>query len=207
MQCPENVCHPLYKSIAEAFKDFEPPKYLSHCLKSDEISDKSMKCEEKITNMDCDPIPNISKPEKPVTIFTAVYKYRSSRDKRAFIPPTINESSQISQTLSDEFIALSNVLEPINDEKCTNILKNERYVNISKKEKHIGKSEDTEKNQSFNKLKLINNDTDSSKHTKNMLKRRNDEPNYLSLKIKRIQGSNKRRKATKFDKKTKMKKQ
>lgn len=205
MQCPENVCHPLYKSIVEAFKDFESPKCLFQCFKSNEMSDKSTKGEEKI--VDCGPVANISKPEKPVTIFTAVYKYRSSQDERAFIPPAINESSQIPQTSSNEFIALKNDLDPTNDEKCSSTLKNERYVDIGKSEKHAEKSKDTEKNQSFNKLKLIN-DTDSSKHTKNMLKRHSsDEPNYLSLKIKRIQGSNKRRKATKLDKKTKMKKQ
>lgn len=153
-------------------------------------------------SMDCDISPNTSKSEKPVTIFTDVYKYRSSRDKRAFIPPTANENSQVSQTSSDEFIALGSDLDSIDDKNCITIVKSKRYVNIDKEEKRAEKSEDIKKNQSFNKLKLIDNNA-NSKHTQNYtLKRhRNDEPNYLPLKLKRIQGNNKRRKATKLAKK------
>jgi len=204
VQCPDNVCHPLYKSIAEAFKNFEPPECLFR-FKSDEMSDKSVMCEAKLTSMDSNTNLNISKPEKSVTIFTDVYKYRSSRDKRAFIPPAVNESSQVSQTSSNDFIPLGSDFDPANDKNYTSISKNERYVNIDKEEKRPRESENTEENQSFNKLKLINNNADSTKHTKNFaLKRpKNDEPNYLSLKLKRIQGSNKRKKATKFVKKKK----
>jgi len=201
VQCPDNVCHPLYKSIAEAFKSFEPPECLFR-FKFDEMSDKSVMCEAKITSMDSDTNPNISKPKRSVTIFTDIYKYRSSRDKRVFIPPAVNESSQVSQTSSNDFIPLDSDFDSANDKNYTNTSKNER-VNIGKKEKHTRESESTEENQSFNKLKLINNNADSTKHTKNVeLKRlKNDEPNYLSLKLKRIQGSNKRKKATKFKKK------
>lgn len=256
-QCPDNVCHPLYKSIAETFENFETPECLFQRFESEKVSDKSAICEAK-TDMDCDTNPNISKPEKPVTVFTDVYKYRSSRDKRAFIPPTVDKSSQVSQT-SDDFIAVDSDLDPVNDKSSTATVEDKRYVNISKKgkrtkkpeniekdqsfkklkliennadfialdsnldsvndknftiknkryadidkeEKDTKESENTEKNQSFNKLKLIDNNTDSIKQTKSYTLKRhaNDEPNYLSLKLKRIQGNAKRKKATKLAKK------
>ncbi|XP_071628154.1 uncharacterized protein [Temnothorax longispinosus] len=202
-QCPDNVCHPLYKSIAEAFEDFEAPECLLQRFELDETSDKNTMCEAKTTGMDCDTDPKISKPEKSVTVFTDVYKYRSSRDKRAFIPPTVSKSSQVSQTPSAEFIALDNDPDPVNDKNCTTIVKSKRYVNISKEEKYTEESENIEKNQSFNKSKSIDNNSDSIKHTKNytLKRRRNDKPNYLSLKLKRIQGNDKRTKATKLAKK------
>lgn len=247
----------MYKSIAETFENFETPECLLRRFESDEVSDKSAICEAK-TGMDCSTNPNISKPEKPVTVFTDVYKYRSSRDKRAFIPPTVNKSSQVSQTLSDDFIALGSDLDsasdksskttvknksyiniskkgkrteksedieetqcfkklklvdnnadfialgsdfdPVNDKSFT--IKNKRYVDIGKEEKHTKESENIGKNQSFNKLKLIDN-TDSIKQTKNYILKRHasDELNYLSLKLKRVQGNAKRKKATKLAKK------
>lgn len=203
-QCSDNVCYPLYKSIAEAFKDFESPECLPQHFKADEVADKSTMCEAKITSMDSETNLNISKPEKKsVTKFTDVYKYRSSRTERAFIPPIVSKSYQVSQTPSDEFIALSSDLDPVDDKTRTSTWKNKRYVNIGKEEKRTKKSESIEDNPSF-KLELINNNANSTEHTKNILKRRkNDEPKYLSLKLKCIQGSNKRKKATKFAKKKK----
>ncbi|KAG5344743.1 RPP38 protein, partial [Acromyrmex charruanus] len=200
MQCPNNVCYPIYKSIAEAFKDFKLPECLLQCYKSDEVPDKSAMCKIEITEKDSDTKPNISKPEKSVAVFADVYKYRSSRDERAFVPPTINKSSQVSQTLSDNFIPSDNDFIPLNsdfdfviDKNCASTSKNERYVNIGKKKKHTLKSKNTDENLKYK--------IDSTKQTKNILKRLRNEPNYLSLKIKCTQGSKKRKKATKFAKK------
>lgn len=194
----------MYKLIAEVFEDLKPPECLLQRFKSndDEMSDKSAICETKTTGMDCDTNPSISKSEKPVIVFTDVYKYRTSRDKRAFIPPTVNKSSQVSQALSDEFIALGSDFDPVDDKYFTTV-KSKRYVNISKKKKHTEESENIEKNQSSKKLKLIDNADNAVKHTKNntLNRHRNDKPNYLSLKLKRIQGNDKRRKATKLAKK------
>ncbi|KYN30483.1 hypothetical protein ALC56_15179 [Trachymyrmex septentrionalis] len=271
MQCPNNVYYPIYKSIAEAFKDFELPECLLQCYKPDEVSDKSGMCKTEITEKDSDTKTNISKPEKSVAVFADVYKYRSSRDERVFVPPTINKSSQVSQTLSDNFIPSDSDLDTVNDKNCAIISKNEKYVNIGKEDKYLLTSENTEENQSFNELKLIKNKADSTKQTnilnfqisqksddfiplnsdldsvidkncastskneryvnigkekkrtlkskntnenntlkykvdstkqtKNILKRPRNEPNYLSLKIKCTQGSKKRKKATKFAKK------
>ncbi|XP_011168630.2 uncharacterized protein LOC105201998 isoform X1 [Solenopsis invicta] len=201
LKCPDNICHPLYKSIAEAFKDFELPQCLLQHCKPDEMPDESSMCEIKIRSKKRDKNPNIFKPEKPVIVFTDVYKYRSSRDKRAFIPPAVNPNSQISQTSSDDFIAFGSDFDLAND-YCADIPKNKRYVNIGKEEKHEArKIENTENNQSSKNLKLINDSADSTKHAKNYILKRKDESNYLSLKIKRIQANNKRHKATKFTKK------
>lgn len=204
MQCSDNVCHPLYKSIAEAFKKFNPPECSLQHFKSEEMPDRSAKCEAKITGVDFVTNPNISKQEKSVTVFKDVYLYRSSRDKRVFIPPAAKESSSVSKTPSDEFIALGSDLDSTDDKNCASTSKKQRYVNFGKKEKDAQVSENTEKNQSFNKLKATSNNADSAKHTKNILKRsKNDEPDYLPLKVKRTKGTNKRKKATKNIKKKK----
>jgi len=165
MQCPNNVCYPIYKSIAEAFKDFELPECLLQCYRPDEVPDKSAICKTEITDKDSDTKPNISKPEKSVAVFADVYKYRSSRDERVFVPPTINKSSQISQTLSDNFIPSDSDPDTVNDKNCAIISKNEKYVNIGKKEKYLLISENIEENQSFNELKLIKNKADSTEQT------------------------------------------
>ncbi|XP_011874114.1 PREDICTED: uncharacterized protein LOC105565478 [Vollenhovia emeryi] len=198
-QCSNNVCHPLYKSIAEAFEDLESQECLLR-FKSDETSDNTMR-EVKTIRVDCNTDPKISKPEKPVTVFTDVYKYRVSRDTRVFVPPTAKESSEVSQGL-DDFIALDSDPEPIDNKYFKSTLKRKRYVNIGNEDKHTKESEDAERNLFLKKLKLINNNAESMKHTKgNTLKTHgNDEPTYLSLKLKRIQGNDKRAKATKLTK-------
>lgn len=196
MQSSDNVFHALYKSVAEISNDFKPPKCALQLFKSDEISDESAICIAENANTDCDP--TISKPEKSVTIFTDVYKYRSCRKERAFIPPTVNESPQVSQTRSDEFIALSNDPEFADDENYTKISKNARYVNICKEKE--SESETTEKNGK----QLIDNSVNSLKYAKNsVLKKCKNDVTYLPLKIKRVRGNDHREKATKFTKKKK----
>ncbi|XP_012537259.1 uncharacterized protein LOC105837220 isoform X2 [Monomorium pharaonis] len=203
MKCPDSVCHSLYKSIAEAFKDFEVPEcMLQHCKLEipDKMPDESTECEMKIVGMDSDTKSNIPRSEKPVVIFTDVYKYRSSGDERAFIPPTFNQNSQISQTLN-EFIALGSDLDFTNDKNYASISKTERYTNIVKEEIHERtKIENTETYRSCDK-QLINDNTNSTKQTNTLKRKKDDGPNYLSLKIKRIIPNKTRYKATKFKKK------
>ncbi|KAL0128322.1 hypothetical protein PUN28_003538 [Cardiocondyla obscurior] len=189
-QCPDNDCHSLYKLIAETFENFEPPDSLLPRLNLNEMFDKNATCEPKTTNTSCDTDLNIPTPEKPVITFTNVYKYRTSRNKRAFVPPTADKKtiqvSQISLNTSDEFIPLDK----------------DSYPSSNKVEKHTEESNDIEKEQTFKKRKVIDNNADSIKHTKShTLKRpRKDEPSYLSLKVKRIKG-NEKRKTTKLAKK------
>lgn len=202
MQSSDNVFHALYELVAEIFNDLEPSKCSLQLFKSDEISEESAMCEAESTSTDCDP--TISKPERSVTIFTDVYKYRSSRKERAFVPPTVNKSPQDSQTRSDEFIALSNDPDSADDENVTKILKNTRYVNICKEEESESESTEKYSKQSSNESKLIDNNINSLKHVKNpMLKKRKNDVTYLSLKIKRIRGNDHREKATKFTKRKK----
>ncbi|CAL1674622.1 unnamed protein product [Lasius platythorax] len=202
MQSSDNVFHALYKLVAEIFNDLEPSKCSLQLFKSDEISEESAMCEAESTSTDCDP--TISKPERSVTIFTDVYKYRSSRKERAFVPPTVNKNPQVSQTRSDEFIALSNDPDSADDENVTKILKNTRYVNICKEEESESESTEKHNKQSLNESKLIDNSVNSFKHVKNpMLKKRKNDVTYLSLKIKRIRGNDHREKATKFTKRKK----
>lgn len=194
MQSSDNVFHALYKLVAEIFNDFEPPKCALQLFKSDEISEESAMCVAENASMDCDS--TIPKPEKSVTIFTDVYKYRSCRKERAFIPPTVNKIPQVCQTRSDEFIALGNDPDSADDENDIKISKNTRYINISKEKE--SESETTKKDSK----QLIDNNVNSLKHLKNSKKRKND-ITYLPLKIKRVRGNDHREKATKFTKKKK----
>ncbi|XP_050458975.1 uncharacterized protein LOC126855399 [Cataglyphis hispanica] len=194
MQSSDNVFHALYKLVAEIFNDFEPPKCALQLFKSDEISEESAMCIAQNASMDCDS--TIPKPGKSVTIFTDVYKYRSSRKERAFIPPTVNKTPQICQTRSDEFIALGNDPDSADDENDIKISKNKRYVNICKEKE--SESETTKKDSK----QLIDNSVNSLKHVKNSKKRKND-ITYLPLRIKRVRGNDHREKATKFTKKKK----
>lgn len=200
MQSLDNVFHALYKLVSEIFKDIEPPKCSLQLFKPDETSEESATCEAKSTSKNGDP--TTSKSERSVITFTDVYKYRSSRKERAFIPPTVNKSSQDSQIQPDEFIALSNDPDSADDENITTkTLKNARYINICKEE---SESESTEKctDQSLNESELIDNSLNSLKRIKNstLKKRKKPDLTYLPLKIKRIQGNCHREKATKFTK-------
>lgn len=202
-QSSDNVFFALYKLVAEIFNNFKPPKCSLQLFKPNESenSEESVMCEAENTNTNNDPITS----KKSVTsIFTDVYKYRSSRKERAFIPPTVNKSSQVPQTQSDEFIALSNDPDSADDVNIIKTLKNTRYMNICKEE---SESESIEENsgQSLNELKLIDNSVNSLKYVqKNPIsKKHKNDVAYMSLKIKRVRGNDHREKATKFTKKKK----
>lgn len=188
MQSSENVFHALYESIAETSKNFEPSKCSLQLFKLDEESEAS-----------CNPTSNISKQEEPV-VFTDVYKYRSSRKERIFIPSSAGKSSQVSQISSDEFIALSSDLDFASNKNSTDLLSSKRYVNIDKEEREF---ENIEKDnvKILEKSKSITDSLRCEHHVPE--KRKNDDVTYLPLKIKRIQGNNNRKKATKFAKKKK----
>lgn len=199
MQSLDNAFHALYESVAKIFQDFTPSKCSLQLFRPDEASDESAMCKVKMTNVNYDPMTNISKMEKPV--FTDVYKYRCSRNERAFVPPAIKNGSLISQTSSDEFIALSNNSDLINNKDFINVSKNERYVKTPKGKDEYENAKKTTRSEST----LIDNNTDSGKHTGNDMskKRKGNNITYLSLKIKRVQGNSNRIKATKFSKKRK----
>lgn len=199
MHSQENIFRPLYKLIVDVSSNFKPPTRLLRLFESTETFEE---------NTDCHPasIKSEVKSEKPI-VFTDVYKYRSSRKERAFVPPTTSESSQISRAPSNEFIALGN--DPVeNKKKSVHIFKNKRYVNVYKeKQKNtVEKSDFIEQgDEKFsNESELTDTSKDSTKDRKNYKrKRKNRVVEYLPLKIKCIQGNSNRTKATKFAKKKK----
>ncbi|EZA60727.1 hypothetical protein DMN91_002143 [Ooceraea biroi] len=199
MQSSDNAFHALYQSVAQIFQNFVPSKCSSQLFKPDKASEESTMCKMEVTNVN--DLTDISKTEK--SVLTDVYKYRSSRNERAFVPPVINNGSQISQASPDEFISLDNNPD-LSDKYFTSTLKNKRYVNIRKEKGKSEKKITTCSNESA----LIDSNTDSWKHKKHRgnhvsRKRKGDDITYLSLKIKRVQGNNNRVKATKFAKKKK----
>ena len=194
MQSSENAFHALYKSIAEVAKDFEPSKSSLQLFKLDETSKASA---------DCSLTSSIKKQEKPV-VFTDVYKYRSSRKERTFVPSSAGKSSQVSQTPSNEFIALSSNPDFANNKNSKISLSNKRYVNIDREDKK--ELENIEEDN----IKLLeeskSNSTNLLRYTGQYVpekRKSNDDVTYLPLKVKRIQGNSNRKKATKFAKKKK----
>lgn len=207
MQSSDNGFHGLYQSIVQIFQDCIPSKCSLQLFKVNEACEDNCGNRMEITSINDDTINDISKTKKPV--LANVYKYRSSRKERHFVPPATNapdrpdNNSQISQVSSDEFIAVtSDNSDFINDKNFINILKSKRYVNIHK-EKHRSESV---KKLTCNKSILIDSNTESRKQnarTETSRKRKSDNVTYLSLKVKRIQANNNRIKATKLAKKTK----
>jgi len=191
IQSIDNAFHILYQSVTEIFQNFLPPKFTK--IQLFKPSDKAS--EENISEMEIrDPVTNIPK-KSPV--FMDIYLYRSS-ENRVFIPSDIN-NSQVSQASSDITVLDDNLID---DEQYISLSTNERCKNTQK-----------EKDGNMKKIAACDNESilmDSSidpwdrhmeKYTSE--KRKNDDIEYLSLKIKRVKGNDNRIKATKFAKKKK----
>lgn len=203
MHSRENVFYPLYELILEVSKNFKPPKCSLRPFELTEI------CTEETTN--CRPVSTKpeAKSEEPV-VFADVYRYRSSKKERAFVPPTASENSQISQASSSDFIALGDDVSFVENKKqSAHKLKNKRYVDIYEEKQNketVEKSDIIERDNDkvFSESELIDKSNDSVKERedrKNYKRKRKMKVEYLPLKIKCIQGNSNRTKATKFAKK------
>lgn len=193
MQSSDNVFYALYKLVAKVFKDFEPSQCSLQLFKPDETCEEGTIHEVKMISSGGD----ISKLEKPVSTFTNVYKYRSSRKERAFVPPTANKNSQVSP--SDVGLTIyNNDLDYVNSKNFTSMSNNEQCINICETQKSK-KMEENETKLSHNESKLITDNMDLSKHREDCISRkRKSSATYLSLKVKCIQGNSNRIKATKI---------
>lgn len=176
MESPDHHFHPLYLQIYDIYKDIPIPKHLLQLFK-DESDETVLHADDEIKLED---EPELST-EKSIkfTLSTNVYKYRTSRKERAFIPPTATVTSVDDtipvKTVEEDFISISNY----DDDECdTNIKRHSRYVNIRGYE-HTRNQRDT-----------------------GGLSRPANGP-YLPLKVKRLQGNNNRLKATKASKQKK----
>lgn len=205
MQSSDNAFHALYKLVVEVFKDFEPPKCSLQLFKPDKTCEESTMHKVKTISMNCDSNSNVSQPEKSASISTDIYRYRSSRKERAFVPPTVNKSFQLSQATSDGLAVYNNDFDYANNTNLISILEGKKHINICKGKESQSKNTEVDKAKSpLNESKLITNNTDLSKHIKDHVsKKRKNSVTYLSLKVKCIQGSNNRIKATKIVKKRK----
>ncbi|XP_020297273.1 uncharacterized protein LOC109861843 [Pseudomyrmex gracilis] len=193
----ENVFCSLYELIVEVSSNFKPPIRSLRLFEPTETSEESANCH---------PAPIKLEVKSEPILFTDVYKYRSSRKERAFVPPTTSESSQISRTPSNEFIALGD--DPAENKKeSVHIFKNKRYVNVHKEKQKstVKKYEIIEQSDEkfSNESELPGNSKDSVKDRKNYKRKRKHHVEYLPLKIKCIQKNSNRTKTTKFVKKKK----
>ncbi|XP_031841026.1 uncharacterized protein LOC116430690 [Nomia melanderi] len=177
MKSPEHHFYPLYKKICDIFEDMPLPKTSLQLFKDTEPLEQSMLCKEDVISLKNESEDKTSESTE-FTISTNVYKYRSSRKERIFIPPSatvssINESTK-EQIEPTDFISLNNY---DSDEDDASIKKHTRYINIHEDKRR-------------NKKSFIST---------------NKSPNvtYLPLKVKRLQGNSNRAKATKVSKQKK----
>ncbi|XP_011136734.2 uncharacterized protein LOC105181569 [Harpegnathos saltator] len=207
MQSSDNVFHALYKLVAEVFKDFEPPKCSLQLFRPDETCESTMH-EVKTINANCDTNSNISKPVRSVIAPTDVYRYRSSRKDRTFVPPTVSwKNVQISQAMSNELTVYNNDLDYANDTSFRNISENKKHANICEEEDRCKNTGEDKAKLPLAGSKLMTDNTDLPKHVPfsedSISGRRKNSVTYLSLKVKCVQGNNNRIKATKAVKKKK----
>jgi len=181
----------LYQSVTEICQNFLPSKLTKVQLFKPEGSEENM-CKKEIRN----PETNIPKTKKSVS--TDVYIYRSSRE-RVFIPLGISQVSQASDsfTVLDNNVMKNNLLSTTIDNEELSTYR-ERITTHKEKDGNMKKIIACD-----NESTLMDSNMDSWKHIGNHMskKRKSDNIEYSSLKIKRIQGSSNRRKATKFAKK------
>ncbi|XP_032675150.1 uncharacterized protein LOC116845977 [Odontomachus brunneus] len=205
MQSSDNAFHALYKLVVEVFKDFKPPKCSLQLFKPDKTCEESTMHKTKTINMNCDSNSNISQSQRSVIISKDIYRYRSSRKERAFVPPIVNKNFQLSQAMSDELTVYNNDFDYVNNTDFISILEDNKHTNIFKEKESQSKNTEADKAKSpHNESKLITNNTDLSNHKKDHVSRkRKNNVTYLSLKVKCIQGSSNRIKATKIVKKRK----
>ncbi|XP_033326148.2 uncharacterized protein LOC117220371 [Megalopta genalis] len=170
---PQHHFYQLYMKMCDIFNDTPLPKYSLQLFKDVEEHSHEIVDEKDMINLESESKVNVSEPIK-FTLSTDVYKYRTSRKERAFIPPSAMNNFTKEKTDTDDFISLTNY---DTDEFDANIHKNMRYINIHKN-KYRGKK-------NFNVNKNAANIT------------------YLPLKVKRLQGNSNRVKATKMSKQKK----
>ena len=164
--------HPLYMEVNDIYKDTSPPKNSLQLFKDTE-ADETMLYKENEISIETESHSNSSEAIK-FRLSTNVYKYRSSRKERAFVPPgatVCSAGEPIAEKTEDEFISITNY---DSDEFDASIKKHSRYINIHKK-KFTGKPKD---------------------HSK--VNRKAAGVTYLPLKVKRLQGNSNRVKATKM---------
>ncbi|KZC09715.1 hypothetical protein WN55_00850 [Dufourea novaeangliae] len=178
MKSSEHHFHPLYTKVCDIFKDIPLPKNSLKLFKDVETVEEIALCEKDKMNFAREPEIKSSESIK-FTLSTNVYKYRSTRNERAFVPPSATASSINGSTTEKiepcDFISLSN---SDTDEYVVNIKKNARYINIRK-------DSDAWKQKNFEHNNQSSNIT------------------YLPLRVKRLQGNSNRLKATKVSKQKK----
>lgn len=172
----DHYFYPLHQLIHDIFKDVPLPKKAFKLFEQLNSSEESESYE--TYDMSTEPELQIEPSESnKFTLSTDVYMYRSSRNERAFVPPTAIETptcESVTKAIDpNDFIAVSG-----NDDDYTHVKKHSRYINIRKDKNWIQPKRQTKMNNAENVT-------------------------YLPLKVKRIQGNPNRVKATKVSKQKK----
>lgn len=180
--------HPLYEHIVSMFKQLPLPKNSLALFNNADLGKSSAPEDEEVAVKEESELRSTGL--KEFTLSTNVYKYRSSRAQRAFVPPSVKETSSLGNTESADFIPM-------------NVSDSETTKDNHEKAKHAQNlSVDTESGD-FIPLGNCDSDTeennviDGKKSKRENVSCRSTSVSYLSLKVKRIQGNSNRTKAIK----------
>lgn len=133
----------------------------------------------------------------PFTLPTSIYKYRSSRKQRSFVPPSLTDEIVDNQNELGDFIPIGKDDEEVETGKPIFSGKNRRYVDIHAKDP----KKSTEKRPGSDEFIAFGSMNDEASPPEPKTRKTNS--TYVPLKVKRIQGNNNRVKATKAPKQKK----
>ncbi|KAL2737767.1 ribonuclease P protein subunit p38-like [Vespula squamosa] len=172
----DHYFYTLYNNVLEISKNYPASSHLLQIFSLDSEVNNSV------------PKENTLEVNKTFIPDENVYKFRSSRKERIFIPPNAICNTSNVQEENTDFISIANVSLNDNDND-TSSLQTTRYFNFTL-EKH---------NESKNVIRKRKHNTNNIKMNCDK-KKSNDNIMYLPLKVKQLRGNSNRTKATKVPK-------
>ncbi|XP_015607958.1 uncharacterized protein LOC107273876 isoform X2 [Cephus cinctus] len=219
-----NYFHELFKKIVDLAANYPVPDKAVKLLQEDTESQNK----ELLHNNSCVETDHSTDTDKSIKLFTVstnVYKYRTSRNERVFIPENAMEIQTPGKVWTD-FIAVDQSVDTtMKVDNKGKMRKNKRYMDIHEKNENsptVSKSAPMDLGDfiSFESQPKVSNNDDNSNilykskigvlgNNETSMEEPNDDPKrnkadtsdknikYIPLKVKRLRGNSNRRKATK----------
>ncbi|XP_047366269.1 uncharacterized protein LOC124955625 [Vespa velutina] len=175
----------LYNNVLQISKNYPASRQSLQIFPPEETLDCTISDVNEVN--DNVPKENTFEVNKVFILDENVYKFRSSRKERIFIPPNAICNTDNIQEENIEFISIANVSLNDNDKDISS-LESTRYFNLSPEKD----------DRSNNVIKKKRNDTNNVE--KNLNKKKSNDIIYLPLKVKQLRGNSNRMKATKVPK-------
>ncbi|XP_043681995.1 uncharacterized protein LOC122635631 [Vespula pensylvanica] len=173
----------LYNNVLEISKNYPASTQSLQIFPSDEALDCTISDVTEVNNSV--PKENTSEVNKLIPDEN-VYKFRSSRKERIFIPPNATCNTSNIQEENTDFISITNVSLNDNDNNVSS-LQSTRYFDFSLDKVNESKEVIRKRKNNTSDVKM-----NSNKKSNNIM--------YLPLKVKQLRGNNNRTKATKVPK-------